>query len=215
MSVQELVVSAFRTAAIKYPQVHKSWINASFRIGALLPKSRLSVSIQQSGDIDMVLRCLEDEAAAILPKKVAAEALTVEDIAVSYQLNLSGLWIGSMYEVCRLLISRSLVTNEPKLEALHHELRLIRVPLEKHEIAGDKKLKAALEFVPHPRHKDDTSSYMYDPGDRRKSHIMPMGLSKHGSPLWQVFDIRDQSSYWIERRSISDRFLELWNATAT
>jgi hypothetical protein len=90
MSVSSLVVAAFGLASQKYPDVHDSWIKASFRIGGLLPSSRLGLSIQGAGSLDMVLRCMEDELATGSHGDARGEG--------HFQNLLSGLWIGMIHE---------------------------------------------------------------------------------------------------------------------
>ncbi|AOL03568.1 hypothetical protein WI95_06300 [Burkholderia contaminans] len=63
---------------------------------------------------------------------------------------LSELWVGSAYEIVRLLDERKLAPASMDFTELHDELRTIRVPVEKHEIARDRKLQAPLEFMRVP-----------------------------------------------------------------
>jgi hypothetical protein len=41
---------------------------------------------------------------------------------------------------------------------------------------------------------------------------MPSGFSARGSVMWQVIDLRAKTERWIERRDLSDRILDRWNA---
>jgi hypothetical protein len=92
---------------------------------------------------------------------------------------------------------------------LAHELRLLRIPLEKHEIAADRKLTEPLRMHRQPPNNDDTDSYEYSNNDARKAHIMPTGISSRGSVMWQVIDLQSNSSYWLERRDLSERIVAL------
>jgi hypothetical protein len=62
-------------------------------------------------------------------------------MAFHYQKMLADLWIGSLYETTRMLIERKLAPDTDEYRSLAHAFRLIRIPLEKHEIALDHKLK--------------------------------------------------------------------------
>jgi hypothetical protein len=57
---------------------------------------------------------------------------------------------------------------------------------------------------------DDQEPYVYDKKDPNRSHIMPMAMSATGSMMWQVIDHRNERSFWVERRSVSNRILERW-----
>ena len=50
------------------------------------------------------------------------------------------MWVGSLYETLRLLEDRKLVADSEELRALAHGLRLLRIPLEKHEITSQGQL---------------------------------------------------------------------------
>lgn len=210
MNFRQLIVTTFRSASSKYRELHRAWISVSFRVGGLLPNSLLNSSVQQIGHLDMVLRCLEDETAPTVHDDTAPDTTEFEAHALSYQMDLSALWIGALYEVCRLLKDRKLVTDNQKLNELYHDLTLLRIPLEKHEIAKDGKIKGFLELLKQPPLENGTDRYRYDPKDPKRSHVMPAGLSRNGSAMWQAIDVSKDAAYWIERRLVSDRFLELW-----
>lgn len=123
---------------------------------------------------------------------------------------LSQLWVGDAYEIFRLLKERKLIEGA-EFEALAHDLKLLRIPLEKHEIVDDKKLKEPLLMSRYP-HKNDETEYSYDKNDPRRAHIMPTGLSERGSAMWLVFDHRAGNQFWLERRGISERIVDLWIA---
>jgi hypothetical protein len=74
-------------------------------------------------------------------------------------------------------------------------------------IAKDRDITTPLQMV---RRGDTAASYVYDPKDRKRAHIMPGGLSERGSTMWEVIHLRGNTSYWIERRRLSDQILKLW-----
>lgn len=132
-----------------------------------------------------------------------------------YQKMLSELWVGSIYETVRLIVERSpeVATNE--VCALAEDLRLLRVPLEKHQIAHDRKLDAPLQLQKQPPNNDQTDLYEYDKADPKRAHIMPSGLSSRGSVGWHVIDLISGQDRWIERRELSDRMIALWGRDIT
>jgi hypothetical protein len=69
-------------------------------------------------------------------------------------------------------------------------------------------------MVRQPPNNDDSDSYRYSPDDPQKAHIMPTGLSARGSLMWRVIDLRSKRSYWLERRPLSERIVELWQPLA-
>ena len=71
---------------------------------------------------------MEDELAARLQQQ---DRVFLQD---HYNKMFSEMWIGSVYETIRLLRSRGLVERTEKFEGLAHDLRLLRIPLDKHEI---------------------------------------------------------------------------------
>lgn len=126
------------------------------------------------------------------------------------RVTLSELWLGSTHEFVRLLRDRKLI-DDGDGAAIAHDLRLLRVAIEKHEIAGDRDMKARLQLRRMPSLNDRSDLYVYDKTDRKRAHIMPRGLSPtSGSIVWQVIDINDDRERQIERRELSDRVLKMW-----
>ena len=192
-------------AGSRYPELHKTWINISARVGGLLPNSLLFPSVQRSGDLDMVLRCMEDDFTP--PQEGAGEA---DLLSGHYQMMLSQVWVGDVYEIFRLLIERKLAPESDAFTTLAHHLRLLRIPLEKHEIAAENKLSEPLAMQRYPPNNNETDIYHYSKNDERRAYIMPSGVSNRGSVMWKVIDVKSQKSFWLERRTLSERFVALW-----
>lgn len=206
LSVSELILSGYQLAATQQRAVTEAWTTGSIRLGGALPGSLLLVSIQRTGRLDAVLRCMEDEfISAVLSDDIRpwiAEPLS----------SLSETWIGQVYEIIRLTKERKLIADSDVLEALAHDFRLLRVPMEKHEIAQDRSLTKPVAMYRSPAKPDDTD-YLYDRKDQLRSHIMPTGISQRGSVQWLAIDISASlSQRWIERRELSDRVLQLLHA---
>ena len=201
MDVSRLIRAAFEQAAQKYPDLHQRWIQVSFRVLPLLPDSLLWISIQSQGSLDIVLRSMEDEAAACLQAGAGD---------IHYQKMLSELWVGSVYEMLRLLgdPKRKLSISD-EFRTLAHDFRLLRIPLEKYEITSDRELERPLQMQRHPPNNNETDIYEYDKSDPQRAHIMPSGVSQRGSVMWQVLDLRANEERWVERRELSDRFLSI------
>jgi len=202
--VGQLVTAAFRAAAAQNPELQQAWINKSHRLGSLLPDSLLTASIQQAGELDMLIRCLEAE-----PLSDADIPSDLDIFSLHYRTMLSTLWVGKMYEICRVLDKRNLMSASQEIESLSYYLKLLRIPLEKYEIANDKKLPEDVPMVRLPPSGEERDNYTYSRKELTKAHIMRSGLSERGSQMWEVVDALSQKSYWIERRSLSDRFLAL------
>lgn len=206
LSVSELILSAYQLAAIQQGTVTQAWITGSHRLGGALSGSLLQVSIQRTGRLDSVLRCMEDESIS------AALSDDIRPWVAEPLASLSETWVGQVYEIIRLTKERKLIADSPLLEALAHDFRLLRVPMEKHEIAQDRSLAEPLAMYRSPTKTDDTD-YLYDKKDQLRSHIMPTGISQRGSVQWLAIDVSNSlSQRWIERRDLSDRVLQLLHA---
>jgi hypothetical protein len=206
MNVSSLMADAFALAAQSRPDLSRAWIQVSVRLGGALPNSRLMVAIQRDGNLDLVLRCMEDERAN--PGHAGEQAGLFQD---HYQLMLSELWVGSLYESLRLLmVERKLISDSDEIRALAEDFRLLRVPLEKHEITSEGQLTAPLQLLKYPPRHDQTNLYEYSKADPKRSHIMPSGISGRGSVMWRALDLKNDREQWIERRALSDRVIALW-----
>jgi hypothetical protein len=63
MTVGPLIAGAFMRARSRYPELNRTWVKVSFKAGGRLPASLLMVNIQRDGELDLVIRCMEDEVA--------------------------------------------------------------------------------------------------------------------------------------------------------
>ena len=206
MAVNEYLVAAFAEAFNRHRQIAQAWTTISPWIGGRLPHSLLMVSIQREGRVDVVLRCLEDECAAYHARRETPKNILIFD----HLRTLSDYWLSAMYETFRLLQSRGLADKGEAFASIFHELELVRMGIDKHEIPKDQKLVEPLAMVRVPALPHDKEGYIYDKNDPKRGHIMPMGMSERGSPMWQVIDHLADRSFWIERCNLSDRMLDLW-----
>lgn len=202
MSVLTYLEAGFAEALSRHIEILNRWVSVSLR-GLVLPKSLLPASIQDLGNLDVVLRCSEDEIAVILK----------DGHEIGFRAHiptlLSNLWIGSAYEIIRLVREREIVQKSDELEGLLWDLSLLRIPLEKHEIAGFKRVGKII-LRPQPAQPGDQDE-IYDPADRKRAHILPWGFSSRGSVMWCPYDHKISDTRWIERQHLSDRMLDLWD----
>ena len=205
MRIAEAVALPFTLAKSRQSDLYQLWVQITARVGGRLPASLLMTNIQRDGEIDLLLRCLEDEEVQRISSGAEPGLLDAH-----YLMMFSVFWIGSMYETFRLLRQRKRADTSPIFHEILKDLELLRIPLEKHEIAKDRELKEPLAMVRSPPNNDATDYYSYDPKDHSRSHIMPAGLSKSGSFTWQVIDLKANTGRWIERRGLSDKILALW-----
>src|SRR5258708_6520085 len=130
MTIGTQIANAFNDAKTHYPELQRTWIRISHRVGSRLTNSLLPVSIQKDGDVDVLLRCMEDEAAQDNPTGFDGGVF-------GYQKMMSEYWVGGMYETFRLLRQRGLADTSTAFAEILRDLELLRMPLEKHEIAKD------------------------------------------------------------------------------
>jgi hypothetical protein len=198
MHVADQITEAFFSAKQRFPDLDREWTTASITLGSRLPNSTLLMSIQREGAVDLVLRCMEDEQEVASP------------FCAHYKKMLSEYWIGGLYESLRLLRERKLLETAQSHSLLFADVELVRMVIDKHEIAKDKSfLDAPIELVRRPPNNDSSDVYVYDPKDPKRGHIPPVGLSQNGSIAWHVIDLRMNSSRWIARRAVSDLVLSL------
>ena len=204
MTVTQLITTAFMLARSRYPELHKTWIS-----------SLLFPSVQRTGDLDMMLRAMEDDFSAA-PEGADEADQPADLLSAHYQLMLSELWVCAVYEIFRLLTEskRKLAPESDAITALAHDLRLLRIPLQKHEIATEWKLSEPLLMQRFPPNNNGTDNNYYSLSDGRRAHIMPTGISSRGSVMWHVIDVESKISYWLERRAISERIVALWRSVA-
>jgi hypothetical protein len=87
MPVAKLIIAAFHDANARYPGLGVKWTRISHHIGARLPASLLSASIQREGQLDLIIRCMEDE----LAPEVRGEA-EGDFFGFHYMNMLAGYW---------------------------------------------------------------------------------------------------------------------------
>jgi hypothetical protein len=225
-SITPLIESAFLLARAKYPAEHKAWTDLSWRLAGRVSLMPLSATLQRAGDLDLVLRAMEDEAVAAAQSAPPKQGL---DFAFHYQRLFSEVWITENYEALRALrqreeeVSKAAKANDPdhvrddvaslsSFKSAFADLELLRMPIAKFEIAkeqGKDGITAPLRFYRMPPNGDTTDELWYDRKDPSRGHIMPTGLSPRWSVTWLALDHRGPLEYWVERRDLADRILKL------
>jgi hypothetical protein len=209
---------AFNMARAKYRAEHTAWTNLS---GVLSGRFNLPVAmtnIQRQGDLDLLLRCMEDECEA--NKAASIADTTGSDTTFHYQLSLSEIWIVGCYEVLRAFRQRddearkagvrtSGVSEMEAFKSIFADLELLRMPMTKFEIAKDKGLKEPLRLQRGPPNDDATDQTFYDSKDPARYHIMPTAMSPSGSMRWVALDHLTRRQHWVERRNLAERLLAM------
>lgn len=216
--VSSLIDLAFNVARSKYAAQDGEWANLS---GVLSGRFNLPVAmlnIQRQGNLDLLLRCMEDEHETNF---AAAQADTTgSNMAIHYQLLLSETWLTGCYEILRAFRQRdreavkahsrtSGVSKMRSFKSIFYQLELLRMPIAKFEVAKDEQLRAPLLMQRMPFNGDETDHAAYDQRDPARHHIMPVGISPRGSARWLAIDHLKSRQMWIERRDLADRLLSL------
>ena len=210
--VSPLLNLLFNVARAKYRAENEAWLQLSCRLAGRFNLVTASSSIQREGDLDILLRCLEDE----LNTNNDASRI---DFSFHYQMMFSETWIVGCYEILRAFQQRDRdaakvgrptfgVSELHEFKSIFTDFELLRMPIAKFEIAKDKKLEQPL---PMRRVGDDETKPIefYDPKDPGQFHIMPTGVSSRGSAMWLALDVRNSRQHWVERRDLADRLLSL------
>ena len=216
ITVTQALSYAIGTACKNQSDVEKRWIRISNFIGSKLPHSLLPVSIQRLGRFDMIIREMEKEFTTENTHSIETNTYAFEALS-SFSEN----WVCNAYEILRTLKERKFISGK-EFDVMYNGLRLIRIPLEKFQLAKDNNLKnrkQPLELKSSTNYMDTepAKAYIY-PSDKanrnERSHIMPTGISHNGSWMWYVLDLEDPNNiqeFWIERLNLSDRIIELWS----
>jgi len=210
--VSPLLNELFNIARARYRVENRAWVDLSHRLSGRFKLVTAGMNIQRQGDLDILLRCLEDE---FNTNKDTSGV----DLSFHYQMMFSETWIIGCYEIFRAFQQRdreaatagrspSGVCEFEEFKTIFTDLELLRITIAKLEIAKDNKLKQPL---PMRRAGDDKTKPIefYDPKDPGRFHIMPTGVSARGSAVWLALDGRNLQQHWVERRDLSDRMLAL------
>ncbi|GAA0030929.1 MULTISPECIES: hypothetical protein [Bradyrhizobium] len=221
-TVSSLVEAAFSIASVKYRLEHAAWTDFSARLAGRVSVVPMMVNLQRIGSLDLTLRAMEDEALAAANEGTPAAG----GFAFHYQMTFSETWTVAAYEALRAVRQRETeaanaarrkgstpapddVSSLADFKQVFADLELLRVPMAKYELAGERKMKSALTMQAFPPNGNDSDTSVYDKDDPTRTHIMPSGLSARWSVMWQVLDHSGPKAYWVERRDLADRLLAL------
>jgi hypothetical protein len=217
-SVSPLINIAFNAARAKYRAEHTAWTNLSYVLSGRFNLPVAMMNIQRQGDLDLLLRSMEDEFEANKAAEIADT--TGSNMTFHYQMTLSEIWVVGCYEVLRAFRQRdrdaqkvgartSGVSEMEEFISIFSDLALLRMPMTKFEIAKDDKLKEPLTMQKLPPNNDATDQTTYDSKDPARYHIMPRGMSSRGSVCWGALDHLTKREYWVERRDLAERLLAM------
>ncbi|WFU62699.1 hypothetical protein [Bradyrhizobium brasilense] len=218
ISITPLIEAAFLSAWQKYPVEHQAWTDLSWRLAGRVSVVPMSTSLQRAGNLDLVLRAMEDEFASSTSEPTM--------YAFHFQKMFSEAWLMSVYETIRALrqredevaraarskdsdYTRYDISSTPSFVSIFRDLELLRMPIAKYEIAKDHQIKDPILFDMIAPSGDATGSYAYHPGDPARTHIVPSGLSARKSVTWLALDHAGPSEHSVERRDLADRLLRL------
>lgn len=218
--VSPMINVAFNVSRARYRAEHAAWTNLS---GVLSGRFNLPVAmmnIQRQGDLDLLLRCMEDEFEANNAAEIADT--TGSNMTFHYQLSLSETWVVGCYEIMRAFRQRdrdalkagvrpSGVAELEAFKSIFADLELLRMPMAKFEIAKDAKLKEPLSLQRGPKNNDASDQIAYDSRDPARYHLMPTGMSPRGSIRWVALDHLTRHEHWVERRDLGEKLLALGN----
>lgn len=217
LTVSGILQTLFVLARAKNPHLAQAWVDVSYRLTGRFALIPAVLDLQRLGDIDLVLRAIEDEQAA----KIAITNVehNTPDFSLHYQMTFSQVWVLGFYEVLRLVRQRdkdarrnslesSGISDLAEYESLFRDFEVLRMPLAKYEIAKDNKMKHPLKLYAYPKNSNPTDERIYDKKDPSRHIIMPTGLSARGSVQWLPVDHTSSSQRWIERQDLSDRFFK-------
>ncbi len=212
ITVKRLMSAAFGLAFTQHRETRETWITISHRIGGLLPDSELVASIQRIGDLDIVLRCMEEETKVDNSRR--EEPTYDEMLSFNCQVMFSEVWICNSYEIFRLLKTRKLAKQNDAFKTLVDDLTLLRITIEKHEIANRQYTANDLNPLQMQRLSTEgevTGDYDYARSDPRRAHIMGKKVRPdRGSVMWEALDGTSGNSRWLERFALSERIVALW-----
>ncbi|MDE0251215.1 MAG: hypothetical protein OXK72_09480 [Gammaproteobacteria bacterium] len=216
-SINALVNDAFDQAIRQDQKLYESWIDISTQLGGrALPFSLLGPSVHDIGTLDLVLRCMESETKAVFNLDSASRNEYEDQFHLAHwcQDMFSKIWISEIYEVFRLLKTRKLIQGNSAFYELENHLRLLRIPFDKHEIAKEDRLKDKPLLKKDLEFKHGTSPLNryseYDSKDRRRVYSLESRNSPRGSIEWRTLDLETGNPVWLERLSLSDRVLEIF-----
>jgi hypothetical protein len=179
--VSPLINVAFNVARAKYRAEHAAWTNLSYVLSGRFNLPVAMMNIQRQGDLDLLLRCMEDEFEANRAAEIADT--TGSDMTFHHQLTLSETWVVDCYEILRAFRQRdrdalkagvrpSGVSEMKSFKSIFADLELLRMPMTKFEIAKDDRLKEPLPMQRRPANANASDQTFYDSKDPARYHLI-------------------------------------------
>jgi hypothetical protein len=201
MSASILVDNLLILALSKYPQLKEKWNNLLLSVCSQNGVPFLAMHCQADGRTDLILRVLEDEAAAAMPNHGGVWGQDMQRALTRY-------WILSSYELLRTLKESPIGKPNARSESLYQRFRLVRVPMTKLQIANDRALKQAITLE---RVGEGPPSDPIPYSASSKSEYFPPEIfnTLTGSIGWMTLDAANLQTHTLTRRQLSDEFLGL------
>lgn len=200
--VSELLHSAYANALMRYKDLHTEFAQLQHRLP--IPCDNAAINTQAIGQFDFIIRCLEDEIAEARQNQTSLEMRF--PMILNIQMSWSELWIIGLYEILRS--AKEYNRNFVDLD-LFQRVESVRIPLAKYQIAKDRALQAPLYFLSVGNTYSAERLEKYDKSDAQRSYTVSRASSARGSFMWKVLVTKpDPREIWIERREISDSFVE-------
>ncbi|WP_213684704.1 hypothetical protein [Roseicyclus sp.] len=199
--VSDLLVYTYHLALSKHDDLYTEYTALQYKLP--IPANYAIVNTQSYAQLDMVIRSLEDEICQDLSAQNSPAS--IDYLLINLHIAFSEIWIIGIYELLRAAKEYSPKKVDIKL---FHDIEIIRIPLAKYQIAKDKKLTGPLYFDLKGSNSAAEKSATYDNTDRQRTHHLPRSISERGSAQWCTVDVTgEEQQRWLERRDISDRFL--------
>jgi hypothetical protein len=205
MSVTTSLGSALIEALTKYEALQPKWIKLLNQLFAEYGGIGL-LRYQSDLRIDLLLRAMEDEAAAQAEPQANEVSLLVGDL----QSALTRYWLLSAYEALRIAKASEAGKANAKLQSLYEKFRLVRIPLAKLQIANDRLLKEGILLVnvgDGPEHIPELYNF------KAKTEYHPPVLFNRatGSIGWDLVNVATGKQEIIFRRDLSNGLLGLFD----
>lgn len=198
-----LLEAAMRQSIADHPEIQRKWIDVQDHFGSLAGPATL-LPFAMNARVDMLLRTLEAEN---LQRGQYVGDPDVE-FAGDLILSLSESWVSRCYEIVRAARDWMKERKEvfpDRLAQLLYQLALVRMPIDKGEIADAHRHKGEPLVLTLA---DGSNPMPYSAG----AFMMQRGMCwQSGAAMWWPIDLVTQQTVEVCRRNLSDSLLTLFD----